>query len=716
MTFLNPAVLLGLAAAAIPILLHFFNLRKLQTIDFSTLTFLKELQKTRIRRLKLTQLLLLLLRVLVVVCAVLAFARPTIPTSFPGLGSKAKSSVVIVLDNSFSMELADERGVRLKQAKEAALAIMRSLGDGDEVALVQMADLADERHTEFTRDVGAMRETIQAIPTAFATGKLEGALRRASAILTNAQNLNREVFVITDAQKNILTEETSALQDSLKLFAPSAALYVIPIGAGSKAGERNISVDSLHLISRIFESGKPVELEARVRNSGAEDVSDVIVSLVMNGERVAQRTVNVPKGESRMIAISAAAPERDARKGGLVQCTVEVEGDVLEADNRRHCGFVLPPAPRLAVVGSREETEFLTLALSTDKSTQNVTQLPTEALSAIAFNEFDAVFLVGIPRFSASDVGRLQGFMRDGGGVFIFAGEKTDIANYNSTILPALQFGKIAQSEYPTTTPTEFTNVDKSHPLFQGVFKQSEGGSKQIVESPRIARAMPLVRESMTAQMIIDLADGAFLGETKIGGGKAFYAAVPPSAAWSNFPVTGVFAPIIFRAASYLTSRASSASEAIVGQSVTLPVSGKIPNGAALTITDPAGTQSLRQAATMPSGAVVSLETVRQPGVYAISYNPSNNAASGTILSTLAVNVPASESVMTLFSGDDLTDALSRYVPKREQIRLVEDYRRAGMETLRAGTGTELWRVFLLLAVLAAVAEMLIARRAAEHS
>ncbi len=728
MTFLNPAILLGLAAAAIPILLHFFNLRKLQTIDFSTLTFLKELQKTRIRKLKITQLILLLLRVLIVVCAVLAFARPTIPTSFPGLGTKAKSSVVIVLDNSFSMELADERGVRLKQAKEAALSVVRSLGDGDEVALVQMADLSDRRTAAFTRDLGAMREAIQNVPTAFATGKLEGALRLASSILTDAQNLNREVFIITDAQKNIVLEDgtnTGVLNksDSLKLFPKATAVYCVPIGADSKAGERNLSVDSLHLVSRIFESGKPVEIEARVRNSSTEDLRDVIVSLQMNGERVAQRTVTIPKGESRMIPIAAAAPERSANggsseTGGLVRCTVEVEGDVLDADNRRHVGFVLPPAPRIALIGSRDECAFLSVALRADKSTQNLTELPADALSSIALNEFDALFLVGIPRFSVSDAGRLQGFVQEGGGVFIFAGAGADLQNYNTTILPALQFGKVAESEYPPATPAEFTSVDAAHPLFQGVFKRSETeGANRIVESPRISHAMPIIRESLTAQAIIELADGIFLAESKRGTGKALYIAVPPSAEWSSFPVTGVFVPIVFRAASYLTSRSQESFSAVVGQSLTIPIAGKVPSGAALTITDPSNTQSTRQAATTPSGALLSLETLRQPGVYAISYKPSNSAGFGTILSTLAVNAPASESVMTHFSSQELSASLERFVPSPEQIRVIEDYRKSSMETLRtAGTGTELWRVFLLGAVLAAVAEMLVARRVVEAS
>src|SRR3989449_10329845 len=109
MVFLNPLVLLGLAAAAIPLILHLLNLRKLRTIEFSTLTFLKELQQTKIRRLKLRQLLLLIVRTLLVVLIILAFARPALRgTILGGIGSEAPSSIVFILDDSFSMMARDE--------------------------------------------------------------------------------------------------------------------------------------------------------------------------------------------------------------------------------------------------------------------------------------------------------------------------------------------------------------------------------------------------------------------------------------------------------------------------------------------------------------------------------------------------------------------------------------------------------------------------------
>src|SRR5687768_4361997 len=103
MIFLNPFILVAMAAASIPLLLHLLNLRKLRTVEFSSLKFLKELQKTRIRRLKLKQILLLILRTSLVIFAVLAFARPALHGSAGLPGSHASTTAVILIDDSFSM-------------------------------------------------------------------------------------------------------------------------------------------------------------------------------------------------------------------------------------------------------------------------------------------------------------------------------------------------------------------------------------------------------------------------------------------------------------------------------------------------------------------------------------------------------------------------------------------------------------------------------------
>lgn len=699
MTFLNPLVLIGLAAAAIPVLLHLLNLRKLKTIEFSSLTFLKELQKTKIRKLKLKQILLLILRTLIVVFIVLAFARPTIESSLPGLGSHAKSSVVILVDNSFSMDIADERGVRLKQAREAALSILNSLREGDEVALIQLANLDDRRFAEFTRNFSLVREELNKIPVSYTTARLEPGLRLASSVLSMSRNINKEVFVITDAQRNIIGADE---KDSTRIFDNSVAVYAVPIGLGSKAGERNLSIDSLNIQTQIFEVDKPVEVEARIRNSGSEDVKGVIVSLMFDRERVAQRTLDIPAGETRLVSI-AGTP----KVAGAVRAAVEVEGDALDADNRRYFGFIIPDKPKIALVGAPADVRFVQLALRPDalaNAPAEVTTLAPEQFTATNLNDYSVLFLVNVPRFSQSDVARVSNYLRDGGSVFLFAGEKSDLASYNQTILPALGFGQATLKEYSVQRPVEFTFVDKIHPLFTGVFKGTTDG-RTTVESPKVYRAAVITG----GQEIIRLPDGALLSESRMGNGRVLYSGVPPTTQWSSFPLTGLFASITNRAVSYLSAAEYMGSEVVVGSPVNVVLSGKYAGGGNFTILDPENTESFRQASMLPSGAVLSMESLHQPGVYLVK------TADGHTVQTIAVNPPASESAIVQMEKDELLSTLQEFTPEEGQVEVLEQTRDVAVEVSRARVGTELWKLFVILAVLCALAEMIIAKTSARE-
>ena len=145
MTFLNPAILFGLLAASIPIIIHLLNLRKLKKIDFSTLQFLKELQKNKIRKIKIKQWLLLALRVLIILCIVTAFARPTlVGVSVGGTTSAAKTTAIFILDDTFSMSVIDQEGSYFNQAKESIKDILDQFEEGDEFGLVLISHQPDE--------------------------------------------------------------------------------------------------------------------------------------------------------------------------------------------------------------------------------------------------------------------------------------------------------------------------------------------------------------------------------------------------------------------------------------------------------------------------------------------------------------------------------------------------------------------------------------------
>src|SRR5439155_504560 len=75
-TFLHPLALVGLAAAAIPALLHLLERRVPPEAEFPPLRYLSEAERQNARRLKLRHLLLLILRTALIVLIVVAAARP----------------------------------------------------------------------------------------------------------------------------------------------------------------------------------------------------------------------------------------------------------------------------------------------------------------------------------------------------------------------------------------------------------------------------------------------------------------------------------------------------------------------------------------------------------------------------------------------------------------------------------------------------------------
>ncbi|MBI1842801.1 MAG: BatA domain-containing protein, partial [Verrucomicrobia bacterium] len=76
MSFLNPIMLAGLSAIAIPILIHLLNRRKFQKVVWAAMRFLQLSVEKNQRRMEIEDMILLVLRCLLVALIALALARP----------------------------------------------------------------------------------------------------------------------------------------------------------------------------------------------------------------------------------------------------------------------------------------------------------------------------------------------------------------------------------------------------------------------------------------------------------------------------------------------------------------------------------------------------------------------------------------------------------------------------------------------------------------
>src|SRR5215471_2316517 len=114
--FSNAALLAGLAALAIPILIHLFLRRKRVRLRFSTLQFFIKHNEQDQRRRRLMNVFLLATRLLLLSLLVLAFARPYSVNAPAVNGTRPHRQIVFVLDRSVSMQAGDAGGSRWSRA------------------------------------------------------------------------------------------------------------------------------------------------------------------------------------------------------------------------------------------------------------------------------------------------------------------------------------------------------------------------------------------------------------------------------------------------------------------------------------------------------------------------------------------------------------------------------------------------------------------------
>ncbi|MDX1531509.1 MAG: BatA and WFA domain-containing protein, partial [Rhodothermales bacterium] len=347
MTFLNPLVLLGLAAAAIPILIHLFNFRKPRRVDFSSLEFLQELQKSTMRRVRIKQWLLLALRTLAIACLVLAFARPTIESRWAGVfGGRVATSAALVVDNSLSMTVRDQQGDLLTQAQELAAAVVEAQEPGDETFVVP-TERAAGRPAAY-RNAAPALDALAALEPEAGAGTTADALARAFSLLERGGNLNREVLLFSDLQ-------AATFLDSARVPAPEGVeVTILPVGERRHA---NVAVTDVRVLSRIVEAGQPVQVEASLVNYGTDDLDGYGVSLYLDGERVAQASADLRPGVPQAVRFTATPQAR-----GWLRGEVRAEADAFEWDDTRYFTLHVPETRRVLLVeGEGQRAEYVEL-------------------------------------------------------------------------------------------------------------------------------------------------------------------------------------------------------------------------------------------------------------------------------------------------------------------------------------------------------------------
>lgn len=723
MTFLNPLLLFGLIAAAIPIIIHLLNLRKLKTIEFSTLQFLKELQKTKMRRVKIRQWLLLALRTLLIISVVMAFSRPALKGSLAGFplggSTHARTTMVILLDDSPSMSIRNERGTLFSQASAAAGSILDLMKDGDEAYLVRLSEVHRTSPFSPSHTPAPLKSVLASIEPSMETLPYRDALGAAAKILGESRNFNQEVYLITDMQGSQFAVES---RDTTGLFGENVRLFLVDVGVPRTVD--NAGITSVEVASKIITRQKPARLNVSVQNTGASPLTNAVVSVYLDGTRVVQQSLNIPAGGSVTYSLQV-VPKRT----GFIPGYVQLEDDIFEQDNRRHFVLHVPERLRVLAVGHLpDDTRFPALALSLDQDSAatglfRVEEITESRLSSSDLGKYDVLMVVGVKQFSSGDAERIAEFVNAGGGLLMFAGRAMDVANYNSVLFPKLgipatqpQRSYTVVASYPPPafgTFISFNKIELEHPLFAGMFEQQPGTRQQpSIESPRVYTAIA-PQAGARGRTVISLSDGtSFLTEYEHGTGRILLFAVEAGLTWSDFALRPIFVPLVYRAGLYL-SQTQSVKQVVAGQEIRVKMRLRSRTDKdAFVLRSPSGLDErvLPEFSPVTGLATFTSGTSSEAGVYELRKGTDGNAAE--LLNAIPVNISPEESRLTRIEGEELDRFFSLVGLQKEQIRPLNAAGNIDAEILQSRFGVELWKYFVILALLFALAEMVVGHEA----
>jgi hypothetical protein len=693
MTFLNPAVLFGLLAASIPILIHLFNLRKLKKIEFSTLAFLKELQKNKIRKVKLKQWILLALRVLIILFLVLAFARPTLKgLALGGTTSAAKTTAVIIIDDTFSMSVIDNQGSLLNQAKAAAKSLLKNFQEGDESAVILLSQ-SEKSEVTISKNIGDIQKSIDAVELSYQSGMLHSALTKAVQVLAQSKNFNKEIYILSDFQSGRLSAEKS-LSDFSQVLNERVRIYAV-----NYSGKEvfNIGIDDIKVNTQIFEKEKPVSFTVTVTNYSKQNVSNIPLSLFINNARASQVSTNIGAGESKNINIEAVI-----RSTGFIEAFAEIEDDEILQDNRRYAALFIPDKiPIIIFTDNPSDAKFIELALtaSENQNTFVITKKNLSELSAYDLKRYELVVVSGSQNLNA--VLKLKNYINEGGSLLLAPGSQSTLANFNDLLagIDLPQSGNLIGKAGDPANTFFFNNVDLNHPVFKDVFINKE---KTKIESPEIYSYFKTSTQGR-GRSIISMQDGSsFLSEYKTKNGKVFLLSSSPTLTWGNFPLKSIFVPFINKSALYLASKDNSETKVIAGSGFNVDVRGR--SISQLKVIRPDNTEDFLLTNQIDANKFVNYDKSNLTGNYKI--------ISGVkVIDEVSVNADPMES-RTAYLGKSEIEAYLSEINFKGNFFLMNKDENISEVILQARFGSELWKHFLIAALLLAFVEMLVARNA----
>jgi hypothetical protein len=671
-TFINASILAFIFAIAIPLFIHLFSKQRKKKIKFSSIRFLQLLENQRLKRIKIYDYLLILLRTLVILTLILAFARPTF-TNKPFFSQQtARTTSVIILDSGINMRRYDDLGNRYLRAQSIMKRLLEQFNPEDEIFIIKstVPNQIFDKMSPTTESTGS-----------FTHGRWSSAFIEAKRIFENYPNFNQELHIISDFEFN-----ENAFDYRLKKNS-GIRIFLIKIGSQPVI---NLGIDTLEIKNQIFEINKPIQIETRIINSTLKKAEPVEVHLFVNQQRVAHRRVLIEPGSMGRIDLSF-SPKTVGPMAGYV----EISDDDLLADNRYYFSLKIPSEIKLLSTDDNPSV-FLKAALNS-LADQTDVQIISEKYNSWArqnFQSYDILILSNFPLLSSSVIQKLKNYLENGGSIMLIPGERTIPSEFNR-MASSLGISSYIKDFMNTTRKDEFYYLKEpnlNHPLFSGIFRMEN----PILSRPKFYRYFKFSVSSKDYIILAYQNDDPFLIRADHSQGSVFIMSSYINDDWTDLQYRGIFLPLLSRIFHFGASHASQVQSSTLVEKEKIVTLNYVSNTSEFYLKSPDGEKNRIIPQQQNQNLYFNLSNLKIPGLYHIF-------AGKNTISTIPVNAEI-HAIHKPYMD------LERY-KNLENVRIFSEVDKFEDAILNARFGSELWKFFIMLALLLIGVELFVIKK-----
>jgi hypothetical protein len=649
MGFLAPSILLGLAAAALPWLVHLIGKRRATPVRFAAMQLLMLAERKVAARRRLREILLLVARTGIAAALPLIFARPFAErVSDLTEESLSAESAVIVLDDSASMRRMADGTPIFERAKDRARRLLQELPKDAEVGLLLASEGSEPRVGELSLERTRLLQALDVTRASARAADYPQALRRAALILTTSRRAERRIFVITDLQSAGWGDEGAQRREG----DPDLVLVDVaqPFAWANRALVKVTAQPAVDL------GTGAVSVEAEVADYSPKPKSPLGLVLRIDGSVVAKGFVEfaAPGRQKKTFVhtIAGAAGSHDVE--------VSIDRDDFPLDDRRWARLELSDALRVLVINGdartvlrEDEAYFLETALkASDRTTSVVSALPDD-VSPGTLDSFNVVFLANVAEPSAPLAAALTRYVQRGGGLFVSVGSRVNIPIWNDrlgALLPqplsvprtaAALPGQVVGESLDDRPAARLAPLDRRHPLLSAFPSRGEG-----LASARFFKFLLLepVPDTALSVVILRYDTGApALVEKSVGKGRVMLLSTTIDREWTDLPIRAGFLPLVQESSRRLagTSERSGTSVLTVGQRREIALA---PDERRLEITKPDGTVWVASKDRGSGSRSILFTETDEPGAYRVRTAGADGLLSDRRADGFVVNIDPRES------------------------------------------------------------------------